>query len=86
VLLHCKEGKTWNKFWLNDGFLFRANLLCILVGSVHFLLLQEAHGGGLMGYFGAKKMEDTLATHFFWPKMRQDVEWFIACCTTCQKA
>ena len=23
---------------------------------------------------------------FFWPKMRPDVERFIACCTTCQKA
>jgi hypothetical protein len=38
-----------------------------------------------MGHFGGKKTEDTLATHFFWPKMRRDVERFIACCTTCQK-
>jgi hypothetical protein len=37
VLLHYREGKTWNKFWLNDGFLFRANRLCIPVGSVHLL-------------------------------------------------
>jgi hypothetical protein len=29
------------------------------------LLLQEAYGGGLMGYFGVKKMEDILAAHFF---------------------
>jgi hypothetical protein len=40
---------------LNDGYLFRANRLCIPVGSVRLLLLQEAHGGGLMGHFGAKK-------------------------------
>jgi hypothetical protein len=39
-----------------------------------------------MGHFGAKKTEDTLATHFFWPKMRRDVDRFIARCTTCQKA
>jgi hypothetical protein len=26
-----------------------------------------------MGHFGAKKMEDILAGHFFWPKMRRDV-------------
>jgi hypothetical protein len=50
------------------------------------LLLQEAHGGGLMGYFGAKKTEDVLAGHFFWPKMRRDVERFVARFTTCQKA
>jgi hypothetical protein len=39
-----------------------------------------------MGHFAAKKTEDTLATHFFWSKMKQDVEQFVACCTTCQKA
>jgi hypothetical protein len=39
-----------------------------------------------MGHFGAKKMEDILAGHFFWPKMRRYVERFVARCTTCQKA
>ena len=39
-----------------------------------------------MGHFGVKKTEDILADHFFWPKMRRDVERFIARCTTCQKA
>ena len=24
-----------------------------------------------MGHFGAKKMEQVLADHFFWPKMRR---------------
>jgi hypothetical protein len=50
------------------------------------LLLQEAHGGGLMGHFGAKKTEDILVGHFFWPKMRRDVARLVARCTTCQKA
>jgi hypothetical protein len=65
---------------------FRANRLCIPVGSVHLLLMQEAHGGGLMGHFGAKKTEDVLASHFFWPKMRRDVEQFVSRYTTYQKA
>jgi hypothetical protein len=86
VASNCKEGHTWNKFVLNDGYLFRANRLCILVGSVRLLLLQEAHGGGLMGHFGAKKTEAVLSTHFFWPRMRRDVERFVARCTMCQKA
>ncbi len=86
ILLNCKEGRTWNKFVLNDGFVFRANKLCIPDSSVRLLLLQEAHGGGLMGHFGVKKTEDVLATHFFWPRMRRDVERFVARCTTCQKA
>jgi hypothetical protein len=53
---------------------------------VCLLLLQEAHGGGLMGHFGMKKTEDILADHFFWPKMRRDVERFVARCRTCQIA
>ena len=81
-----KRWKTWNKFIVNDGFVFRANKLCILASSVHLLLLQEAHGGGLIGHFGAKKMKDIVAGHFFWPRMRRDVDRFVARCTTCQKA
>jgi hypothetical protein len=86
VLLHCQDGKTWNKFIFNDGFVFRANKLCIPASSIRLLLLQEAHGGGLMGHFGVKKTEDFLAAHFFWPKMRRDVVRFVTHCTTYQKA
>ena len=71
---------------LNDRYLFTANRLCIPVGSDHLLLLQEVHGGGSMGHFGAKKTEAVLSTHFFWPRMRRDVERFVARCTMCQKA
>lgn len=86
VMLNCKEGRTWNKFVINGGFVYRANRLCIPVGSLRLLLIQEAHGGGLMGHFGAKKTVDVLAMHFFWPRMRKDVERFVARCTSCQKA
>jgi hypothetical protein len=86
VLLHCKDGKIWNKFIFNDGFVFQANKLCIPASSIRLLLLQEAHGGGLMGHFGVKRTEDILVAHFFWPKMRRDVVWFVAHYTTCQKA
>jgi len=86
IMLHCKEGKGWNKYIVSDGLLFRANKLCILASSVRLLLLQEAHGGGLMRHFGVKKIEDVLSSHFYWPKMRHDVERYVARCTTCQKA
>ena len=86
VLQNCKEGRTWNMFVVTHGFVFRANKLCIPASSVRLLLLQEEHGGGLMGHFDVKKTEYLLATDFFWPKMRRDVERFIARCTTCQKA
>jgi hypothetical protein len=86
VLQNFTDGITWNKYVLNDGFVFRANKLCIPYGSIRLLLLQEAHRGGLMGHFGVKKTEDVLIARFFWPRMRRDVERFVARCTTCQKA
>jgi hypothetical protein len=39
-----------------------------------------------MGYFGVKKTEDVLVAHFFWPKMRHDVERYVSWCTTYNKA
>ena len=49
---HCKDGKGWEKYHIHDGFLFRANKLCVPNSSVRLFLLQESHGGGLMGHFG----------------------------------
>jgi hypothetical protein len=83
---NCREGRTWNKYVLKDGLLYRANKLRVPASSVHLLFLQEVHGGGLMGHFGVKKTEDVLAAHFFWPKMRRDVERYVSRCTTCYKA
>ena len=80
------DGKSWGKFHLYDEFLFRANKLCIPDCSVRLMLLQEAHVGGLMGHFGSKKTEQVLADHFFWPKMRRDVERYVLRCVTCHKA
>jgi hypothetical protein len=50
------------------------------------MLLKEAHSGGLMGHFGAKKIEQVLVNHFFWQKMRHDVERHVQRCPTCHKA
>jgi hypothetical protein len=81
-----REGRIWNKYVLQDGLLYRVNKLCVPASSIRLLFLQEAHGGGLMGYFGVKKTEDVLAAHFFWPKMRHDVERYVSQCMTCNKA
>jgi hypothetical protein len=71
---------------LCEGLLYRANKLCVPASSVHLLLLQEAHGSGLMGHFGVKKMEDMLAAHIFWAWMLRDVERYVSRCTICNKA
>jgi hypothetical protein len=83
---NCREGRTWNKYVLHDGLLYRANKYCVPSSSVRLLFLQEAHGGGLMGHFGVKKIEDVLVAHFIWSKMRRDVECYVSRCTTYNKA
>jgi hypothetical protein len=36
---NCREGKTWNKYVLQDGLLYCAKELCVPVSSVHLLFL-----------------------------------------------
>ena len=82
----CTTRKGWGKYHIHDGFLFRANKLCIPSCSVRLLLLQETHAGGLMGHFGWKKTYEMLANHFYWSKMRRDIQRFVQRCIACNKA
>jgi hypothetical protein len=65
--------KTWERYYLKDDYLMRANKLCIPESSLRLLLLQEAHGGGLMGHYGRDKTFATLSKNYFWSKMFRDV-------------
>ncbi|KAK1627771.1 hypothetical protein QYE76_002086 [Lolium multiflorum] len=47
---------------------------------------QESHDGGLMGHFGREKTLLMLADHFYWPKMRRDVDRYVKRCITCNKS
>ncbi|KAK1605211.1 hypothetical protein QYE76_028884 [Lolium multiflorum] len=46
----------------------------------------ESHAGGLMGHFGREKTLLMLADHFYWPKMRRDVDRYVRRCITCNKS
>ena len=50
------------------------------------LLVREAHGVALAGYFGLNKTIDTLKEHFYWPMMGGDVHKIISTYSICQKA
>ncbi|XP_052477199.1 uncharacterized protein LOC128032595 [Gossypium raimondii] len=81
----CEKG-AYEKYYRHDGYLFREGKLCIPQGSVWEVLIEEAHSGGLMGHFGVAKTLATLNEHFFWPKMRRDVERFCNRCIACKRA
>ncbi|XP_071939170.1 uncharacterized protein [Coffea arabica] len=61
-------------YFISQGFLYYKDKLYIPKSSIRTLLVREAHGGGLMGYFGIAKTLMILQEHFFWPRMRSDVE------------
>lgn len=63
---------------------FYSERLCIPCGPIRCLLVKEAHAGGLMGHFGVAKTLDILHEHFFCPRMKKDVEKFMAGCLDCR--
>jgi hypothetical protein len=85
VFAACEKA-AFGKFYRLDGYLFRENRLCVPNSSMRELLVREAHGGGLMGHFGVRKTLDVLHEHFFWPKMKCDVERVCSRCVRCRQA
>jgi hypothetical protein len=79
----CALKNAWDKYYLHDGFWFRANKLRVPESSVRLLLLQESHAGRLMGHFWHEKPLCMLADHFYCPKMQHDVDRFVRRCVTC---
>ena len=66
--------------------MFKESRLCVPLSSMHELLVCEAHGGGLRGHFGVVKTLDVLHEHFYWPKMKKNVQRICDKCITCRKA
>ncbi|XP_071905971.1 uncharacterized protein [Coffea arabica] len=61
-------------YFISQGFLYYKDKFCIPKSSMRTLIVREAHGGGLIGHFGIAKTLMILQEHFFWPRMRSDVE------------
>ncbi|KAA3477512.1 Transposon Ty3-I Gag-Pol polyprotein [Gossypium australe] len=68
-----------------DGFLFKEGKLCVPQSSIREVLVHEAHNGDCIGHFGIKKTLAKLNEHFYWPKMRRDMEWVCERCLTCKE-
>uniref|UniRef100_A0A2N9GJN6 Integrase catalytic domain-containing protein n=1 Tax=Fagus sylvatica TaxID=28930 RepID=A0A2N9GJN6_FAGSY len=54
---------TIEDYTIQDGYLFKANKLCIPRTSVRDFLVWELHAGGLVGHFGQDKTIEELAKH-----------------------
>ncbi|KAK1680853.1 hypothetical protein QYE76_041701 [Lolium multiflorum] len=86
IFSKCSVDRGFDDFYLHNGYLFKANKICIPESSLRKLLLQESHGGGLIGHFGREKTYAMLSTHYYWPRMYRDVERLCRRCTTCLQA
>ena len=81
----CLTHTSWERYY-KDGYLMRANKLCIPESSLCLLLLQESHGGGLIGHFGRDNKFAMLSKNYFRPKMFHNISRFTTRCFTCRKA
>ena len=52
-------------FYIQQGFLFKGNRLCIPRTSLRIALVKEVHEGSLKGHFGIQKTLDMLANNFY---------------------
>ncbi|KAF8049482.1 hypothetical protein N665_2202s0001 [Sinapis alba] len=79
------EKSSAGHYFRHDGFLFYDNRLCVPTCSLRNLFVREAHRRSLMGHFGIAKTLKTLQDHFFWPRMKRDVEKLCERCATCKQ-
>jgi hypothetical protein len=69
-------------FHLQDGLLCHLGHLCV-PSSERVKLIWESHYSRVAGHFGVEKTVAVLQQHFYWPKLRQDVNKYIRSCTAC---
>ena len=85
IYLSCLNGPN-GTYYVQQGFLFNKNRLCIPRLPLRLLLVKEAHVGSLAGHFGIQKTLDILAQNFFWLKMLGTVGKYVLRCEVCIKA
>jgi hypothetical protein len=67
-------------FHLQDGLLCHLSHLCV-PSSERAKLIWEAHYSQVAGHFDVEKIVAILQQHFYWSKLRQDVNKYIRSCT-----
>ena len=56
-----------------DGYLFKANKLCIPRSLVRDFLVLEVHAGGLVVHFGQDKTIEEVERQFYWPGLKKGI-------------
>jgi hypothetical protein len=72
-------GANVNDFHIEDGLLCHLGHFCVPT-SERAKLIWEPHYSRMAGHFGMEKTVVVLQKHFYWPKLRQDVDKYIKSC------
>lgn len=67
-----------------DGFLFFRNRLYLPDTSMRVFFIRELHSGGIVGHFGHDKTIQLVEDKFWWPSLKQDVQWVVQRYRVCQ--
>lgn len=71
--------------WRN-GLLFYKNRVVVPPNSdLTCQILQEFHDSPCGGHSGVLRTYKRIASHFFWPSMRKQIQEYVAACSVCQK-
>eukprot|EP00253_Pinus_taeda_P034942 PITA_34942 len=81
-----RGNSPWLDYNIQEKLLFKGGQLCIPSCSMRENIIREKHNGGLAGHFGIDKTLEQLSHFYFWPRMRRDVQHFVAKCKVCQLA
>ena len=68
-----------------NGLLYKDNKLWV-AESLRLDVIQEVHDQPAVGHAGVRKTMLLIQQHYFWPRMKQEVDQYIQNCHVCRKA
>ncbi|TIB07156.1 hypothetical protein E3P90_04139 [Wallemia ichthyophaga] len=55
-------------------------------GETRDIILHDFHDAPVAGHLGTDKTHNSIARHYYWPRMYEDIKRYVSSCGTCQVA